>query len=186
MNDIDIIKLYFDRSEKAISATAEKYGRYLMCIAENILSSHQDSEECVSDTYLKAWNSIPPAIPHKLRTYLGRITRNNAINRYNMKSAQKRSESAVDAVLGELENCIPSDFSVDCIMDEKLLVELIESFLYSQSSIRRNIFIRRYWYCDSIADIAKAFSVSESKVTSTLYRMRIKLKEKLEKEGVAV
>ena len=186
MKDIDIIKLYFERSEKAISETAEKYGRYLMYIAKNILSSHQDSEECVSETYLKAWNTIPPEVPQKLRTYLGRITRNNAINQYNRNSAKKRGEGTVNVIFSELENCIPSKFSVDCAMDDKLLVELIENFLYSQSSMKRNIFIRRYWYCESVSDIAKDFSVSESKVTAMLYRMRLKLKEKLEKEGIAV
>ena len=186
MKDIDIIKLYFERSEKAISETAEKYGRYLMSIAENILFNHQDSEECVSDTYLKAWKSIPPEIPQNFRIYLGKITRNSAINRYNRNLVQKRGGNTVDVILSELESCIPSRFSVDCVLDEKLLVELIESFLYSQSSMKRSVFIRRYWYCESISDIAKDFSVSESKATSILYRMRLKLKEKLEKEGIAV
>lgn len=186
MKDIDIIKLYFERSEKAISETVEKYGKYLFSIAKNILSNNQDSEECVSDTYMKAWNSMPPQIPQNLSTYLGRITRNNAINRYNLYSARKRGGSGFDAIFSELECCVPSDFSVDYIMDEKLLVELIEDFLNSVSDLKRNIFIRRYWYCDSISKIAEDFSVSESKVTSILYRMRLKLKEKLEKEGITI
>lgn len=186
MKDIDIIKLYFERSEKAISETAEKYGKYLMCIAENILFSNQDSEECINDTYLKAWNSIPPKTPQNFRTYLGKITRNLAINRYNMYSAQKRGGSAVDVIFSELESCIPSEFSVDLVMDERLLISLIEDFLKSQSNMKRNIFLRRYWYCEPISLIAKDFSVSESKVTSILYRMRLKLKEILEKEGITV
>ncbi len=186
MKDIDIIKLYFARSEKAISETAEKYGRYLMRIAENILFSNQDSEECVNDTYLKAWNAIPPKTPENLRTYLGKITRNNAVNRYNMNSAQKRGEGTVDVILSELEGCIPSGFSVDYVMDERFLIRLIEDFLKSQSIMKRNIFLRRYWYCEPISHIAKDLSVSESKVASILYRMRLKLKEKLEKEGITV
>lgn len=186
MKDIDIIKLYFERSEKSISETAEKYGNYLMYIAKNILSNNQDSEECVSDTYLKAWKSIPPKAPNNLRTYLGRITRNNAINRYNTYIAQKRGGCGVDIILSELEGCIPSEFLVDCVIDEKFLVELIEDFLNSESGIKRSIFIRRYWYCESISQISKDFSISESKVTSLLYRLRLKLREKLEKEGIAV
>ena len=186
MKDIDIIKLYFERSEKAISETADKYGKYLFTIAKNILSSNQDSEECISDTYMKAWNSIPPQIPQNLRTYLGRITRNNAINRYKLYSAQKRGGCGFEAVFSELEFCIPSEFSVDYVMDEKLLVSLIEDFLNSSSDVMKNIFVRRYWYCESISQIAEDFSVSESKVTSILYRMRIKLREKLEKEGITV
>lgn len=186
MKDIDIIKLYFARSEKAISITAEKYGRYLMRIAENILFSSQDCEECVSDTYLKAWNSIPPATPENLPTYLGKITRNNAINRYNMNTAQKRGKGNVDVIFSELESCIPSEFSVDYVVDEKHLIYLIEDFLKSQNKMKRIIFIRRYWYCEPISSIANDFSISENKVTSILYRMRLKLKEKLEKEGITV
>ena len=186
MKDIDIIKLYFARSEKAISETAEKYGRYLTQIAKNILFSNQDSEECVNDTYLKAWNSIPPATPENLSTYLGKITRNNAINRYNMNTAQKRGNGNVDVILSELELCIPSEFSVDYVIDEKHLIYLIEDFLKSQNTMKKNIFIRRYWYCESISSIATDFSISENKVTSILYRMRLKLKEKLEKEGITI
>jgi RNA polymerase sigma-70 factor (ECF subfamily) len=186
MKDIDIVKLYFERSEIAIGETIEKYGKYLFSIAKNILSNNQDSEECVSDTYMKAWNSIPPQVPQNLSTYLGRITRNNAINRYNLYSANKRGGNGFDAIFSELELCIPSDFSVDYVMDEKLLVELIDDFLNSVSDLKRNVFIRRYWYCESISKIAEDFSVSESKVTSILYRMRIKLREKLEKEGITI
>lgn len=186
MKDIDIIKLYFARSQKAIEETHKKYGAYCNSIADNILCNRQDSEECVNDTYLKAWNTIPPKEPENLRTYLGRITRTLAINRYKMYSAEKRGGSNTDIMLSELEGCIPSSISVEDAVDEKRLVMLLEEFLKKQSDTKRSIFIRRYWYCESISQIAKDFSVSESKITSILYRMRIKLKGYLEKEGISV
>lgn len=186
MKDIDIIRLYFSRSEKAIEETDKKYGSYCTVIADNILHSKQDSEECVNDTYLKVWESVPPNKPQNFRTYLGRITRNLAINRYKSYTAQKRGGCTVDAVLSELEGCIPSGVSVEKQMDENLLTALLEDFLGQQSDTKRSIFLRRYWYCETVSQIARDFSVSESKVASILYRMRLKLKEKLEKEGISV
>ncbi len=186
MKDIDIIRLYFSRSEKAIEETQRKYEGYCTAIADNILHSKQDSEECVNDTYLKVWETVPPRKPENFRTYLGRITRNLAINRYKSYTAQKRGGCTVDVVISELEGCIPSGASVEKQMDEKLIVALLEDFLKQQSDTKRSIFLRRYWYCEAISQIAEDFSVSESKVTSILYRMRLKLKEKLEKEGISV
>lgn len=186
MKDIDIVRLYFERSEKAISETAEKYDSYLMRIAQNILFSNQDSEECVNDTYFKAWNSIPPQSPQNLRTYLGRITRNSAINRYKRYSAEKRGGSSVDIIFSELEGCIPSEMTVEKNVDEQFLISLLEEFLKAQKEMNRNVFLSRYWFCESVSQIAKHFSLSECKVASILYRMRIKLKEKLEKEGITV
>lgn len=186
MKDIDIIKLYFDRSEKAIDETDKKYGSYCTSIADNILSNRQDSEECVNDTYLRAWNSIPPKEPLNLRTYLGKITRGLAINRYKLYSAEKRGGSSAELILSELEGCLPSGISVEDSLDEKLLIKAVEDFLRRQSTEKRNIFLRRYWYCQSIADIANDFYMSQSKVTSILYRQRLKLKEHLEKEGIFI
>ena len=184
MKDIDIIKLYFSRSEKAIEETDRKYGNYCSVIAENILYNKQDSEECVNDTYLKTWESVPPDKPQNFRTYLGKITRNLAINRYRMYSAQKRGGGTAEVVFSELEGCIPSGVRIEDSADEKLLIKAIEDFLRRQSTEKRNIFLRRYWYCSSISDIAKDFSLSESKVTSILYRQRLKLKEHLEREEI--
>ena len=184
MKDIDIIKLYFARSESAISETDKKYGAYCNVIARNILYNELDSEECVNDTYLRVWNSIPPKEPSNLRTYLGKITRGLAINRYKMYSAEKRGGSVTEIVISELEGCIPSAMRTEAVLDEKLLIKSIEVFLKRQSAEKRNIFIRRYWYCSSIGDIAKDFSMSESKVASVLYRQRIKLKEYLESEEI--
>lgn len=184
MDDKQIVDLYWERSETAISETAQKYGRYCHYIAFNVLHNDEDSEECVNDTYLRAWNSIPPKEPKNLRTYLGKITRGLAINRYKMQSAQKRGGTTADIILSELEGCIPSGLTVEDALDEKLLIKSIEDFLRRQSTHKRNIFLRRYWYCESISQIAEDFCVSESKVTSILYRQRIKLKEHLEKEGI--
>lgn len=184
MKDIDIINLYFARSESAISETDKKYGAYCNFIARNILYNEQDSEECVNDTYLRAWKAIPPERPQNFRTYLGKITRGLAINRYKMYSAEKRGGSAADIVLSELEDCIPSEVRTEDVVNEKLLIKAVEDFLRRQSDEKRNIFIRRYWYCSSIGDIAKDFSLSESKVASVLYRQRIKLKEYLEREEI--
>lgn len=184
MKDIHIIELYFARSESAIKETHKKYGSYCTYIADNILHNRQDSEECVNDTYLRAWGSIPPKSPQNLRTYLGKITRGLAINRYNLYSAEKRGGSSMDLILSELECCVPDKTSVDDAINEALLIKSIEAFLKRQSTQNRNVFLRRYWYCDAISQIAKDLSMSESKVTSILFRQRIKLKEYLEKEGI--
>lgn len=186
MTDYDIVKLYFERSEKAISETDKKYGRYCLTVAENILRSKADSEECVNDTYLKAWNSIPPQKPQKLSTYLGKITRNLAINRYKHYSAEKRGGGETELILSELENCLSSESSTEKAVDEKLLIKAIENFLKGESKEKRRIFLLRYWYAFSISEIAKELSQSESKVTSTLFRLRNKLREHLEKEGITI
>lgn len=186
MTDGDIIKLYFERSEKAIKETDTKYGNYCMTIAENILRSRPDSEECVNDTYLRAWNSIPPQMPQRLSAYLGKITRNLAINRYNKLSAKKRGGSETEVTLCELEHCLPSDNTTEREFDEKRLTKALEDFLKKQSKEKRRIFLLRYWYSFSIGEIAKELSQSESKVTSTLFRLRLKLKDYLEKEGILI
>lgn len=186
MKDIDIINLYFARSEKAIKETDIKYGAYCNSIAENILHSRNDSEECVNDTYLRVWNSVPPERPQNFRTYIGKITRNLAINRYRSFTAGKRGGSNVDVIFSELEGCIPSALTVEDALEEKILIKLLDEFLKKQSDTKKNIFLRRYWYCESISRISQDLSLSESKVTSVLYRMRIKLKEYLEKEGISV
>ncbi len=186
MTDGDIIKLYFERSEKAIKETDTKYGSYCMTIAENILRNKADSEECVNDTYLRAWNSIPPKKPQRLSTYLGKITRNLAINRYNHYSAEKRGGGETESVLSELEECLPSQNTIEKTFDEKLLIKSIEAFLKNESKEKRRVFLLRYWYSYSINDIAKETAQSESMVTSTLFRLRNKLREHLEKEGIII
>lgn len=186
MQDTQIIKLFFERKEKAIEETQKKYGRYCFTVAHNILSNDADSEECVNDTLLRAWKSIPPQKPHNLCTYLGKITRNLALNRYKSYTAEKRGKGQMNLILNELENCLPSENSTEKSFDESFLTKTIEEYLKTEPKEKRIIFLRRYWYGCSIKEIAKDFSLSESKVTSILFRMRQKLKTHLEKEGIFI
>lgn len=186
VEDREIINLYWAREEKAIEATAEKYGHYCHAIAYNILQNNEDAEECVNDTYLGAWNTIPPQRPCPLSAYLGKITRNIAINRYKRYAAQKRGGGQLEIVLSELEGCISVEETVDKALDEKALTAAIERFLYAASDTKRHIFIRRYWHLWSIKSIAEEFHMTEAKVTSILFRMRGELKKQLEKEGISV
>lgn len=184
MRDNEIITLYWNRDETAITATANTYGNYCYSIAYNILYSNEDAEECVNDTWLNAWKSIPPQRPNRLSTYLGKITRNLSFDRYKLQNAHKRGAGQVELALTELEGCIPSSIDVDHIIDEIVLADVIDSFLRTQSQLERKIFIGRYWYLYSIRDLAIAHHISESKVASLLHRMRSKLKVFLNKEGV--
>lgn len=184
MKDSDIINLYWEREEKAIAATAEKYGSYCYSIAYNILYNHEDAEECVNNTYLGAWDSMPPHRPDCLSVWLGKITRNISLNRYKQYHTKKRGCGQAELVLTELEECIPSQENVEQVVDEMVFVEAINRFLYAQPEQKRNIFIRRYWYLSPIRDIAKVYGMSESKAASLLFRMRNKLKAYLEKEEI--
>ncbi len=183
MNDCDIVELFFDRSEQAILETGKKYGRYCHTIAYNILRNKEDAEECVNDTYLKAWNSIPPKRPNRLQTYLGKITRNLALNKLEQSTAQKRGKGQVPLVLDELAECIPDTKSSTDIVEDMYVKELLDCFLDALPTETRIIFIRRYWYMSSVKDIAREYKLTESNVTVTLFRTRKKLKEFLEKEG---
>lgn len=184
MKDEEIIGLYWERKEAAITATAEKYGAYLYTIAGNILHSSQDAEECVNDTYWGAWKSIPPQRPNRLSAYLGKLTRNLCLNRFKQYNAEKRGFGQAGLALSELEDCIPAESGVEQAVEEWVLVEAIERFLYALPEQKRNIFIRRYWHLYPVRDIAKAYGISESKTASLLFRMRNQLKAHLEKEGI--
>ncbi len=186
MQDPEMIALYFQRDESAIAATAAAYGSYCHTIAYNILQSKEDAEECVNDTWLAAWRSIPPNRPERLATYLGKLCRNLAINRYHQANARKRGMGQASLALSELDECIPAQSNVEQAYDEKLLIEAINRFLRAQPARKRNIFIRRYWYLFSIREIAAHYGMSESKVTSLLFRMRSALKSQLAKEGISL
>ncbi len=183
MNDQQIVVLYIQRDEQAISATSEKYGSYCTSIAKNILGSNEDAEECVNDTYLHAWNSIPPHKPNVLATFLGKITRNLSFNRYKHGKADKRGGGELPLVLDELAECLISDDSVEKAFEAKELTEAIDVFLSTLSKQKRDMFVCRYWYTDSISDIAERFSMKESAVTMTLTRIRIKLHDYLTERG---
>lgn len=182
MDDNLIIDLYWSRSEAAISETDRKYGPYCRSIAYGILQNHEDSEECVSDTWLRAWEAMPPQRPNRLSAFLGKITRNLALDRFDYHHAAKRS-AAFDQLLSELNECIP-DRRDDYAQLE--LTQLLNYFLRSLPREHRNLFLRRYWYCESIEDLAKRYTMSQSAVKSNLFRTRNKLKAYLEKEGVGI
>ena len=184
MKDTEIIELYWNRDESAISVTADVYGNYCYSIAYNILQCNEDAQECVNDTYWKAWQSIPPQRPSRLATYLGKITRNLSINRYKWLTAQKRGKGQMELVLKELENCIPAVNDMDQIVNELVLSDIINQFLRDQPQADRDIFVGRYWHLYAISDLAQAYGMRESKVASLLLRMRKKLKYHLEKEGI--
>lgn len=183
MDDKEIVALYFQRSEKAIEETASKYGKYCYSIAHNILSSHEDAEESVNDTYMDAWNSIPPHRPNLLSVFLGKITRRIAIDRWRRSGAQKRGGGEIPLVLEELKDCIADDQDVEQIVERRQLAAQINAFVRSLPTSERKVFLCRYWYMDSISDIARRFGFSESKVKSMLFRTREKLRDELKKEG---
>ncbi len=186
MKDSEIIDLYLNRNESAISATAEKYGAYCRTVANNILQNAEDAEECVNDTYLRAWNSIPPSMPERLSTFLGKITRNLSINMYNRYNTEKRGRGQYHVALSELENCIPHHDGVEAACELSELESSINRFLGAQTEEKRNIFIRRYWYMYSIRDIAKVYGMTESRVASILFRMRNELRAHFEKEDITL
>ena len=183
MEDSKIVDLYLRRDEAALTQTAEKYGSRLRGLAQSIVCEAETAEECENDTYMQAWNSIPPHEPRDyLYPFLARITRHIALNRCRDRDRLKRS--AFISELGmELEQCLPAPDDSACRMDDLALREAINGFLSSLSAEKRNIFIRRYWHLDSIADISRRFALYKSKVKTTLLRCRRQLRERLEKEG---
>lgn len=185
MTDLEIVELYWRRSEEAISRTMEQYGRYLQKLALNILRLREDAEECVNETYLSAWNQIPPDRPGKLLPYLGRIARCLALNRYDYLKAQKRNTDFT-LQLSELEECLSAPDSTLSGYEERALAEAISAFLKGLDGESRNMFVRRYWYSDSIRDIAVRYNLRESKVKSQLFRVRGRLKQYLQEEGFTV
>jgi len=180
MDDREIVALYWERSETAIRETDRKYGKYCHAIAYNILYSKEDAEECVNDTYLKAWNSIPPEQPNSLSAYLGKITRNLALNRYAHEHADKRNIH-LTAIYDEATE--PFADSAD-MLDEMILREAINTFLASLSAETRILFMRRYWYMSPVKQIAHDYGLPEGTVKSILSRTRKKFKDYLEKEGI--
>ncbi len=186
MEDRKIIELFNERSETAISETAEKYGKYCHVIAYNILYNEEDTQECVNDTYLKAWESIPPQIPNKLSAFLGKITRNLAISKYRYNNSKKRGGGQIPFALEELAECIPAANTTEQAVSDNLFTEILNRFLEELSLEKRKIFLQRYWYLCSITEIAEEFAISESKVKMILLRTRNKLKQVLEKEGITI
>ena len=186
MDDEKIVGLYWDRNEQAIAVSSEKYGRYCTHIAHNILFSQRDEEECVNDTWLNAWNSMPPHRPSLLSVFFGKITRNLAIDRYRNLHREKRGGDSIDAVLDELAEIVSGNEDPEGAVLENELKKEINAFLKSQPAEKRFMFIRRYWYADTIAEIAERFKVSENNVSVTLNRLRKSLGEHLQGKGYGI
>lgn len=184
MQDEKIVDLFFARDEQAIAATSAKYNTYCMNIAMNILSNREDSEECVNDTLLAAWNSIPPSRPENLSAFLGKLTRNLSINRYKANHAERRGGGELALSLEELDDCIEDPRTLGD--DPEEIGHLISEFLYTQPKEMRQVFVRRYFHSESISDIADYFDMTESKVKSILHRMRHSLKPYLTEHGIHI
>ena len=184
MDDTQIVELYWERKECAIEETATKYGSYCHSIAENILHNEDDAKESVNDTWLDAWNSMPPHRPSVLSTFLGKLTRRISIDKWRRSTAKKRGDGQLPLVLSELEDCVSDGKSIEEKAERKLLAEVIASFVKSLPETEQKVFLCRYWYMDSVSSIASRFRFSESKVKSMLFRTREKLRVRLEKEGL--
>lgn len=182
--DSKLIELFFERSEQAIDLLSEKYGAVCMKTAGNYLSVRQDAEECVNDAYLAVWETVPPERPDPLIAYLCRIVRNLALKKHRSNTAAKRS--GYDAALDELAECIGSDENVEDELEARELAGLIDRFLSALGRDERVLFVRRYWFGDGLAELAKLFETSEHTLSARLYRTREKLRKYLQKEGVLI
>ena len=185
MDDQALVDLYWARNEDAIQKTSTKYGKLCSYIANNILKNAEDCEECLNDTYFAVWNAIPVQRPNRFSVFISRITRNLALKKWGYLSAAKRNPSATIS-LDELGDCVSGTFSIEDEIESKHIESTIDVFLWEQGCEKRNIFIRRYWYFDSIESICKSTGFSQSKVKSILYELRLKLRKCLESEGIEV
>ncbi len=186
MDDEKIVELYLNRDESAIGQTTEKYGRKLRALADGIVKDYQTAEECENDTYLAAWNSIPPHEPRSyLYAFLVRIVRHIALNVCRKEGRLKRSAQVCE-LSRELEECIPASMQGEHQLDDFMLRDAIDEFLSTLSESKRNVFIRRYWYLDSVSEISSRYGYSESMIYTMLHRIRIQFRKYLEKEGFAL
>lgn len=185
MEDMRIIELFKRRDELAISETRRKYGPYCNKIALNLLGSREDAEECVSDALFAAWRQIPPLIPSSLRAFLGRVTRNLSVSRYRSGRASKRS-CGMDSMLSELADCLPDGSSIDDQVDSRALTGIITRWLDSLPPRDKELFVRRYWFCDSLGEIAAEMEEAPGALAQRTYQLRKSLKNCLEKEGYTI
>ena len=184
MDDQKIVELYWARDEEAIRHTADRYGQYCYAIAYNILSVREDSEECVNDTYLDAWNSMPPHRPTILSAFLGKITRSIAIDRWRENRAQKRGGGEIALALDELSECVASSGDVVKEVETLEVAAAVQRFLNTLPETERRVFVRRYWHMEPVADLAKRFGCGQSRIKSMLHRTRGKLQKHLREEGL--
>lgn len=186
MEDTGIIELYWARDEQALKQTDIKYGGYCRSIANNILHSHEDAEECVWDTWLHAWNAMPPQRPSVLSAFLGRITRNLSFDRYKAAHAEKRGGGSIPLALDELSQCVPAASDAQLAVEQKELTAAIERFLRTLPQRECSVFLRRYWYVDGVNEIAARYGMKPNTVKSVLFRTRERLRAYLQKEGICV
>ncbi|MBQ3482308.1 MAG: sigma-70 family RNA polymerase sigma factor [Oscillospiraceae bacterium] len=185
MEDAAIVDLYWQRSDRALSETDKKYGRYCQSIAYHICGAREDAEECVNDTYLRAWNRMPTERPAALGAFLGRITRNLALDRIKARNTVKRGGGQAPLALSELEDCIPGGTSPERALEEKELEAVIGRFVAALPKTEKMVFVLRYFYLAPVDEIAEKLHFSSGKVKSMLFRSRKKLRSALEKEGLA-
>ena len=182
MDDKQIIELYFKRDETALSETQDKYGKYCLKIAGNILEDIEDSKECVNDTWIMAWNKIPPLVPVSLKAFLGKVVRDISLSKYRENHAKKRY-SAMTVMLDELEECIPSGINIEDQAIKRELIGLVNDFLESIKPDDKAIFVRRYYFGESVKNLAEEIGCSENRMTQRLLKLRRKLKAFAEKGG---
>ena len=186
MKDTEIIDLYWERDERAIAESEKSYGKYCYAIAVNILHDKEDSDECVNDTWFRAWNAIPPKRPDKLSLFLGTITRNLSFDKWKHKNAMKRGNGEMELALDELVECVPAVHSTEEAVEAAELQRLINCFLKTLSEQECNVFLRRYWYVEEYKDIDQRYHMNLNTVKTSLFRTRKRLKDYLEKEGVVL
>lgn len=186
MEDAQIVALYWARDEAALAESERKYGGYCRAIALGILESREDAAECVNDTWLRAWEAMPPRRPSRLDTFLGRLTRNLSLDRWRARRAQKRGGGQVALALHELEECLPSGDRPERELEARALAESLNRFLEALPREKRVLFIQRYWYLRPVEELAKAHGMRKNTAASTLFRLRTQLREHLEREGFTV
>ncbi len=186
MNDTEILDLYWARDPRAISESQFCYGRYCHSIAFHILRDREDSDECVNDTWLRAWNSIPPGRPNRLAIFLGTITRNLSLDRLKKRRAAKRGHGEMELALDELAECVPTARSTEDEVETAELSRMIDRFLHTLPGRECSVFLRRYWYVEEYAEIAERYHMKLNTVKTSLFRTRVKLKKFLEQEGIVL
>jgi len=184
LKDTEIMELYWERDERAITETQNSYGRYCYSIAYNILHNREDSDECVNDTWLRAWNAMPPQKPNHLQLFLGTITRNLSFDVWKRKKAAKRGNGELELALDELMECVPAGKSTEELVEAAELSRLINVFVKSLPERECNVFLRRYWYVEDCGEIAKRYDMKVNTVKTTLFRVRRKLQEYLQQQGM--
>ena len=183
MEDNEIVELFWARDPQALTAVADKYTAYCRTVADHILQSPEDTEECLNDTWLRAWNAMPPQRPRNLKLFLARIARNLALDRYSARRAEKRGGGEVELVLDELAECLPDHTDVESAYEGKELEQCIRTFVRSLPEREGNVFVRRYFYAESAAEIGKRYGLKDNHIMVILSRTRAKLRRQLKKEG---